>query len=1796
MKRIKPRVKLIEHHSQTNIKNLKQYPTKKLFLSENGKIKRDINNILEGNNDLYFQKMDSSLKDSFNTKETKEKYINAYDYYPRIQNNSYENYTEQNIKEIPIRNNYNQTVLVNPLNKIEYLNNSSQTIGTNSFPLNQNSDKYSNSLIMIDSINNNMNNYNEIEANSDKERENSFKIRYHRAKRYSPFYKNNFGKNNIYNRLNDPERDYDINNNNMRTYHNQRKIIDINELAEINQINTDNNINNNYNEKQFLYSSDDGVQESPKNEDNNKKINYCKKKLVRKFTDIYDPSKNKKGILLPRAKMTFSLSSSPLPLEKRRNFSKNSKLSDLIMNNPKKLSPDNIKFQTNEEFYSGSEDRTTCQNDTKKREKKIFDRRSFEKYQQSKTLIRLNKSPQERFRNITLAMISSKGKNTENRSILTNMRFERGGVVDLAQNERKKNKYKYLIRKIKRPQIDDLIHNNPKYREKAANLIKEWWKAIKEYNKKRNESAILIQSYFRGRFVRKYLYDVIYMNYIYFGFCKKIEKFIIKKYGPYFFDTLINKFIKQRNDQKNLALLYILRIRAIRESKMFNLKRVFSKWNYISIIKKERTNNKNLQKERKGLLDYKDEEIENEINRIEKNKINKDKKDNENDINKIQGLFKIINGTEKYMKKKAMDMASYPIKYYLNELIIKNRLSKLKEDKEELIKIKMELFIKKLEPFLYPNKELYGLFIKLIASKIKKRERKYKNKSKGKEGNDDNDYIYTKEYNKTIKKKKIKEYDIMDSDEEEESEVNIEKDDNNTKIEKIKKYYILKNLLKIKKLLNTNKMRKYFNIWKKGNNKINKPLNDKNYIQNLIKLQSMSRQILSKNKLEKLRNLNNILEKFINRKIANRNSILLFYLRKWNSNIKQISCINQIKLIQKCFRKFLYNKNMNKLRTFLFDAYKNYVLNNLGKISKMIRLKSIFKNISKRRIESKIKRIRTNKRISKLLVKIINNDESIYNDDLKKYYLNKWKNRKNIIKNKDNRRKKLLLMKIFNKKDNLKKLLKLYFLRWQRNHNLLLINEAVIILQRNWRRKIISDIKNKRNKENIIFLKKIADKINKKKKEYYISFFDKIKKLNRKFVLSKLEETFANKRINILKDVINKIDLYIKNKYILKILSISDNSKKRLLRKYIKIWKNKSDNNNKKLSCLRKYINKKEFINKGLKLSYIYKWLYHTKLNNMKNNIKVIQNEYRNYRINKSAKNNWDKIIKALLNKENKKEIKDIIRNLKILSYFNKIKKSIRKKSGKNIIKDFKKFNKDSLIKLKMRDIIINLNEKKNPLLLRKYFTLWNNNINKEIEREKKLDDLLYTIEKRMNINSVRILYKVSLIKNICDIYTKFRKYQYFKKLVKYSQKKKYISDFSNNLSSAYDDIKSEAKRNIITKIFKYFVYIKLVKLLDNIRINRNKEVKQYKIKLINYLKHKEKDFSSSEKRNKKNSYQFMSPKQKKKVDNTKKLDKYTTKSQSIINISNKKNKNYKEKEKEKEIMKKKIVKGFSNKKKGNRNSKLYEKDRYTEDKISRSESEYESENNQIKENLNAIYEPLLGELKKVINKIIIRKKKEYLLMIKENTKIIKEEKEKERVFYIHKLYKTLRSITIKKLFIEKNELLRAKRLINLIKLTRINSQISTDRWIRQIIRRWRFISFVKLMSKKKLELMYKNLHVGYLEIINSLFNNKENQFPSIIKEFENFGSNIGMYKNSDILKKEKDLYLRVKKKYISKPIEYDIQNLKNIESGKFINELKYKSDEEQGDDSNYIDSDKDVVNKIKNRIRRNVNYDRDKP
>ena len=85
-----------------------------------------------------------------------------------------------------------------------------------------------------------------------------------------------------------------------------------------------------------------------------------------------------------------------------------------------------------------------------------------------------------------------------------------------------------------------------------------------------------------------------------------------------------------------------------------------------------------------------------------------------------------------------------------------------------------------------------------------------------------------------------------------------------------------------------------------------------------------------------------------------------------------------------------------------------------------------------------------------------------------------------------------------------------------------------------------------------------------------------------------------------------------------------------------------------------------------------------------------------------------------------------------------------------------------------------------------------------------------------------------------------------------------------------------------------------------------------------------------------------------------------------------------------------------------------------------------------------------------------------------------------------------------------------------LINLTQYNLEIAKNRWMRQIIRKWRFISFIKKMTREKMEIMYKNMHSSYLEMVDSIFNDEEAKNPGVAKEFERFGNDLGMFINED--------------------------------------------------------------------------------
>ena len=119
-------------------------------------------------------------------------------------------------------------------------------------------------------------------------------------------------------------------------------------------------------------------------------------------------------------------------------------------------------------------------------------------------------------------------------------------------------------------------------------------------------------------------------------------------------------------------------------------------------------------------------------------------------------------------------------------------------------------------------------------------------------------------------------------------------------------------------------------------------------------------------------------------------------------------------------------------------------------------------------------------------------------------------------------------------------------------------------------------------------------------------------------------------------------------------------------------------------------------------------------------------------------------------------------------------------------------------------------------------------------------------------------------------------------------------------------------------------------------------------------------------------------------------------------------------------------------------------------------------------------------------------------------------------------------------------------KIFYLFKMTFMHKGIAERRFIREIIRKWRFSTFVKVMAKRKLELMYKNLHVSYLQMANEVFGDEESSYnASVVKEFERFGTDVGMWGNEDPNIPTETGYVKsVNKKYIFETLDNENNKL----------------------------------------------------
>ena len=136
-------------------------------------------------------------------------------------------------------------------------------------------------------------------------------------------------------------------------------------------------------------------------------------------------------------------------------------------------------------------------------------------------------------------------------------------------------------------------------------------------------------------------------------------------------------------------------------------------------------------------------------------------------------------------------------------------------------------------------------------------------------------------------------------------------------------------------------------------------------------------------------------------------------------------------------------------------------------------------------------------------------------------------------------------------------------------------------------------------------------------------------------------------------------------------------------------------------------------------------------------------------------------------------------------------------------------------------------------------------------------------------------------------------------------------------------------------------------------------------------------------------------------------------------------------------------------------------------------------------------------------NKMIEKNKKEFINNVcnryidKQGQKFAKI---KIRKIFIKSVFKKITKEALNPLIIKIN-------IKKLIVSTKKMKKVQKNNFLISIIRKWRFITFVSNLAKKKLKLMYNNLHVSYLEIADEILNTPEVLTSNEVKDLLNYNN-----------------------------------------------------------------------------------------
>ena len=478
------------------------------------------------------------------------------------------------------------------------------------------------------------------------------------------------------------------------------------------------------------------------------------------------------------------------------------------------------------------------------------------------------------------------------------------------------------------------------------------------------------------------------------------------------------------------------------------------------------------------------------------------------------------------------------------------------------------------------------------------------------------------------------------------------------------------------------------------------------------------------------------------------------------------------------------------------------------------------------------------------------------------------------------------------------------------------------------------------------------------------------------------------------------------------------------------------------------------------------------------------------YRIS-NARKNWRKLADLYDLYIQKKPLYDLRSKLIKFMTLRDLADKLRNRFTKAGNDQFKEGVKHLILLKYLKKLFEDVDEINRLLLLKYYLNKWNNKAKKLKQREDYLREAFDTINLKNLIDATNTVKDASIVKKVDSAIPVARSYDFFDRLRKISDYINKYTKLGDDLVKSKDDLDGFNKYKLLRKLYKVYYYKVIDKMFDNLN-KLNDRYKKYHadnfLKLLQYiLLSKRSDryskIGEGEKEPKIKSLAFRGKKEKK-IRAPQDRSVLSMLLPSLIKFLNDKFLNHKKWAWE----------------------KLTDNDRAMK----------------------------FCKLYRIFaDKTLIQPKRDLVDLLKAEHA------------YMNglgvancDLFKLLRRYWIKLVCDSMLGPSRIYKILYLIKMVMMHKTIAYQRFIRELVRKWRFSAFILSISRKKLELMYKNLHVSYLQMANELFGEKSEKNASVVKEFERIVTKMGMFTNEDYNSiNEENFCEKITKRYVFQPM-----------------------------------------------------------